>query len=390
MYSAVIFDFDGTICDTGEGIKKSAKYALESFDIPCPEWDELDFFIGPPLLVTFQERFNQTPTDADLLVKKFRERYTNVGLYESHLYDGVEELLKNLKNDGIKIGIASSKPKDYVDKLLTKFGIIDYFDSICAVSFQADCESKISIIHRCVAELEEDNKSIIMVGDTAFDIDGANENMLDSVGVIWGYGSKFDFIERGATYIADKMGDIESIALGLYERTENVKGIFNGKVITVHHDDVVLSNGKETKRECVDHPGGVAVIGLTDDGLVPLVRQFRYPYKETIYEIPAGKLEKGEDPFEAGKREFREETGAVAEEYIWLGEVYPTPGYTNEIIRLYAAKNISFVEQDLDDGEFLQVCYMSLDELITRIMSGEIKDAKTIIAALKLKELLNR
>lgn len=390
MYSAVIFDFDGTICDTGEGIKKSAKYALESFDIPCPEWDELDFFIGPPLLVTFQERFNQTPTDADLLVKKFRERYTNVGLYESHLYDGVEELLKNLKNDGIKIGIASSKPKDYVDKLLTKFGIIDYFDSICAVSFQADCESKISIIHRCVDELEEDNKSIVMVGDTAFDIDGANENMLDSVGVNWGYGSKFDFIERGATYIADKMGDIESIALGLYERTENIKGIFNGKVITVHHDDVVLSNGKETKRECVDHPGGVAVIGLTDDGLVPLVRQFRYPYKETIYEIPAGKLEKGEDPFEAGKREFREETGAVAEEYIWLGEVYPTPGYTNEIIRLYAAKGISFEEQDLDDGEFLQVCYMSLDELITRIMSGEIKDAKTIIAALKLKELLNR
>lgn len=390
MYSAVIFDFDGTICDTGEGIKKSAKYALESFDIPCPEWDELDFFIGPPLLVTFQERFNQSPTDADLLVKKFRERYTNVGLYESHLYDGVEELLKNLKNDGIKIGIASSKPKDYVDKLLTKFGIIDYFDSICAVSFQADCESKISIIHRCVDELEEDNKSIIMVGDTAFDIDGANENMLDSVGVIWGYGSKFDFIERGATYIADKMGDIESIALGLYERTENIKGIFNGKVITVHHDDVVLSNGKETKRECVDHPGGVAVIGLTDDGLVPLVRQFRYPYKETIYEIPAGKLEKGEDPFEAGKREFREETGAVAEKYIWLGEVYPTPGYTNEIIRLYAAKGISFEEQDLDDGEFLQVCYMSLDELITRIMSGEIKDAKTIIAALKLKELLNK
>lgn len=390
MYNAVIFDFDGTICDTGEGIKKSAKYALDSFDIPCPEWDELDFFIGPPLLVTFQERFNQSPTDADLLVKKFRERYTNVGLYESHLYDGVEKLIKSLKNDGIKIGIASSKPRDYVVELLTKFGIVDYFDSICAVSFQADCESKISIINRCVAELEEDNKSIIMVGDTAFDIDGANENMLDSIGVLWGYGSKFDFIERGATYIADKMGDIESIALGLYERTEAVKGIFNGKVINVHHDDVVLSTGKETKRECVDHPGGVAVIGLTEDNLVPLVRQFRYPYKETIYEIPAGKLEKGEDPFEAGKREFREETGAVAEEYIPLGEVYPTPGYTNEIIRLYAAKNISFVEQDLDDGELLQVCKMSFDELITRTMSGKIKDAKTIIAALKLKELLNK
>lgn len=390
MYSAVIFDFDGTICDTGEGIKKSAKYALESFGIPCPEWDELDFFIGPPLLITFQERFNQSPTDADLLVKKFRERYTNTGLYESCLYDGVEELLKSLKNDGVKIGIASSKPKDYVEKLLTRFGIIDYFDSICAVSFKADCESKISIINRCVEELGEDNKSIIMVGDTAFDIDGANENMLDSIGVMWGYGSKFNFIERGATYVIDKMCDIESVVLGLYERTESVKGIFNGNVINVHHDDVLLSNGQTAKRECVDHPGGVAVIGLTDDGLVPLVRQFRYPYKETIYEIPAGKLEKGEDPFDAGKREFREETGATAEEYISLGEVYPTPGYTNEIIRLYAARNITFAEQELDDDEFLQVCYMSLDELINRIMSGEIKDAKTIVAALKLKELLNK
>lgn len=390
MYNAVIFDFDGTICDTGEGIKKSAKYALEAFEIPCPDWDELDFFIGPPLLVTFQEKFNQSPTNADALVKKFRERYTNVGLYESCLYEGIADVLKSLKNDGIKIGIASSKPQDYVEKLLAKFDIIKYFDVICAVSFQADCESKQSIISRCVNELGVETKSIIMVGDTGFDIDGANANMIDSIGVTWGYGSKFDFIERGATYIADKMGDIESIALGLYERCESVKGIFSGKVITVHHDDVVLSDGRKSQRECVDHPGGVAVIGFTEDNEVLLVRQFRYPYKETIYEIPAGKLEKGEDPFEAGKREFREETGAIAEEYIWLGEVYPTPGYTNEIIRLYAARNISFVDQSLDDGEMLQVCKMKFDELIRRIMSGEIKDAKTIIAALKVKEMFNK
>lgn len=390
MYNAVIFDFDGTICDTGEGIKKSAKYALDSFNIPCPDWNELDFFIGPPLLVTFQERFNQSITEADALVKKFRERYTNTGLYESCLYDGVVELLKRLKADNIKIGIASSKPQDYVEKLLKKFDIIQYFDVICAVSFQADCESKQSIISRCINELDVEPKSIIMIGDTAFDIDGANANMIDSIGVTWGYGNKFDFIERGATYIAEKIDDIESIALGLYERTEAVKGIFSGKVLTIHHDDVVLADGRQSKRECVDHPGGVAVIGINENDEVLLVRQFRYPYKETIYEIPAGKLEKGEDPFEAGKREFKEETGAVAEEYIWLGEVYPTPGYTNEIIRLYAAKNIHFEEQELDEGEFLQVCTMKLSELIKRIMSGEIKDAKTIIAALKLKELLNK
>lgn len=390
MYKSVIFDFDGTICDTGEGIKKSAKYALDAFNIPSDDWQTLDCFIGPPLLVTFQEQFNQSAADADLLVQKFRERYTNTGIYECELYNGIKQLLINLKVDGIKIGIASSKPQVFVETLLNKFAIAKYFDSVCATSFAADCESKQNIIARCLKELETEPKDALMVGDRFYDIDGAKADMVDGAGALWGYGSKFEFIECGAKYIVDKVEDIESIALGLYERTEKVNGIYNGRVLTMHVDDVLLCNNQKANRECVDHPGGVAVIGVTDDDMVVLVRQFKYPYKETIYEIPAGKLEKGEDPFEAGKREFKEETGGVAEEYISLGEIYPSPGYTNEIIRLYAAKNITFEEQNLDDDEFLQVCQISFDELIRRIMSGEIKDAKTIAAAFKLKELMNK
>ena len=390
MYKSVIFDFDGTICDTGEGVKKSAKYALDAFNIPSDDWQTLDCFIGPPLLVTFQEQFNQSAADADLLVQKFRERYTNTGIYECELYNGIKQLLINLKDDGMKIGIASSKPQVFVETLLNKFAIAKYFDSVCATSFAADCESKQNIIARCLKELETVPKDALMVGDRFYDIDGAKADMVDGAGALWGYGSKFEFIECGAKYIVDKVEDIESIALGLYERTEKVNGIYNGRVLTMHVDDVLLCNDQKANRECVDHPGGVAVIGVTDDDMVVLVRQFRYPYKETIYEIPAGKLEKGEDPFEAGKREFKEETGGVAEEYISLGEIYPSPGYTNEIIRLYAAKNITFEEQNLDDDEFLQVCQISFDELIRRIMSGEIKDAKTIAAAFKLKELMNK
>lgn len=390
MYKSVIFDFDGTICDTGEGIKKSAKYALDAFNIPSDDWQTLDCFIGPPLLVTFQEQFNQSAADADLLVQKFRERYTNTGIYECELYNGIKQLLINLKVDGIKIGIASSKPQVFVETLLNKFAIAKYFDSVCATSFAADCESKQNIIVRCLKELETEPKDALMVGDRFYDIDGAKADMVDGAGALWGYGSKFEFIECGAKYIVDKVEDIESIALGLYERTEKVNGIYNGRVLTMHVDDVLLCDDQKANRECVDHPGGVAVIGVTDDDMVVLVRQFRYPYKETIYEIPAGKLEKGEDPFEAGKREFKEETGGVAEEYISLGEIYPSPGYTNEIIRLYVAKNITFEEQNLDDDEFLQVCQISFDELIRRIMSGEIKDAKTIAAAFKLKELMNK
>lgn len=389
MVKAVVFDFDGTLCDTGVGVKKSAKYALDAFGIKAPEWEELDFFIGPPLLVTFQERFNQSVTDAEKLVKKYRERYTNIGLYESEFYNGIPQLIKDLKSQGFKLGIASSKPINYVEELLIKADLQTYFDYISAVSFNADCESKQSILERCLNELGVEPNDAIMVGDRFYDMDGARGAGVDSVGVLWGFGSKFELIESGATYVVDKIQDIESIALGMYERTENVQGIYNGRVVNFHVDDITLCNGEKATRECVDHPGGVGIIALTDDEYVYMVRQFRYPYKESIYEIPAGKREKGEDPLETGKRELQEECGVVAENFIDLGRIYPSPGYTNEEIYLYAATGLTEVEQNLDEDEFLQVTKMKLTTLITKIMSGEITDAKTIAAAFKLKELRN-
>lgn len=389
MVKAVVFDFDGTLCDTGVGVKKSAKYALDAFGIKAPEWEELDFFIGPPLLVTFQERFNQSVTDAEKLVKKYRERYTNIGLYESEFYNGIPQLIKDLKSQGFKLGIASSKPINYVEELLIKADLQTYFDYISAVSFNADCESKQSILERCLNELGVEPNDAIMVGDRFYDMDGARGAGVDSVGVLWGFGSKFELIESGATYVVDKIQDIESIALGMYERTENVQGIYNGRVVNFHVDDITLCNGEKATRECVDHPGGVGIIALTDDEYVYMVRQFRYPYKESIYEIPAGKREKGEDPLETGKRELQEECGVIAENYIDLGRIYPSPGYTNEEIYLYAATGLTEVEQNLDEDEFLQVTKMKLTTLITKIMSGEITDAKTIAAAFKLKELRN-
>lgn len=388
-YNAVIFDFDGTVCDTGEGILKSAKYALDAFGIESPDYEELTCFIGPPLLITFQEKFGADPAKADELVKKFRERYTNKGVFESELYDGIKELLIKLKKGNIKIGIASSKPQDYIETLLDHFSIKSYFDAICGVTFTADCESKTSIIARCQKELGVAGNECIMVGDKKYDIEGAKANIMDSVGVMWGYGSRFEFIEAGAKFIAEKIDDIEVIALGFYEQTEEIEGIFRGRIINVHNDTVTLVNGDTANREVVDHPGGVSVVGLTDDNEVLLVRQFRYPYKETIYEIPAGKLEKGENPVEAAKREFLEECGAKADVFEPLGEIYPTPGYCNEIIRIFYAADLTFGEQHLDEDEFLDVIKMPFNECVSRIMSGEIKDAKTIVGILKLKELKN-
>lgn len=388
-YSAVIFDFDGTICDTGEGILKSAQYALEAFGYEVPDYKELTYFIGPPLLVTFQEKFGADPATADELVKKYRERYTNKGLLESCLYDGIKELLASLKKENIKLGIASSKPQDYVEALLDHFGIRSYFDVICGVSFTADCESKANIISRCVKELEIPGNEILMAGDKSYDIDGAKANLIDSAGVLWGYGSRIEFAQSGARFVAEKPEDIYSIALGYFEQTEESQGIFNGRIITVHNDTVTLVDGETAQREVVDHPGGVAVVGLTEDNEILLVRQFRYPYKETILEIPAGKLEKDEDPREAGIREFKEECGAEADRFESLGEIYPTPGYCGEIIRIFYAEGITFGEQHLDEDEFLDVVKMPVKECVSKIMNGEIKDAKTIAGIFKLKELKN-
>lgn len=387
-YNTVIFDFDGTVCDTGEGILKSAKYALDYFGYETPDdYNELTCFIGPPLLITFQEKFGADPVKAEELVKKFRERYTNTGLYESCLYDGIISLLKRLKANNIRLGIASSKPQHYIEALLEKFGIKSIFDCICGVSFKADCESKASIIGRCLSELGANAKETVMVGDTHFDIDGAKLNQLDSIGVLWGYGSKFELIEAQAKFIAEKVDDIEAIALGFFEQTEEVDWKFKGNIINVHHDSITLADGTPAMREVVDHPGGVAIVGLTDNNEVLLVRQFRYPYKETIYEIPAGKLEYGENPRDAAIREFSEECGAEAEIFESLGEIYPTPGYCGEIIRIFYAANLSYGKQHLDDDEYLDVIRMPFDECVRRIMSGEIKDAKTIAGILKLKEL---
>lgn len=176
--------------------------------------------------------------------------------------------------------------------------------------------------------------------------------------------------------------------MNLTEKQLAKKYVYNGKIINLRVDDALLPNGKTALREVVEHPGGVCVAALTDQDEILLVKQFRYPYMEEILEIPAGKRDsKDEAPLECGKRELREETGAVAGEFVFLGELYPTPGYCDEVIYIYAAKNLTFGETDPDDDEFLDVIKMPFNEALERVLSGEIKDAKTQTAVLKLKIL---
>ena len=141
----------------------------------------------------------------------------------------------------------------------------------------------------------------------------------------------------------------------LDERTVKKNYVYNGRIINVRCDDAQLPTGKPCKREVVEHNGGVCVAPITDHNELLFVRQFRYPYMQVLSELPAGKLEKGEDPLECGKRELMEETGRVADEIFSLGKFYPSPGYCGEIIHLYGAKGLLFVGQKLDEDEFLNV-----------------------------------
>ena len=163
------------------------------------------------------------------------------------------------------------------------------------------------------------------------------------------------------------------------EKTVRKNYIYEGKILTLRNDDAELPDGRPCKREIIEHSGGACVLYVENDSVL-LVKQYRYAYGESIYEIPAGKLEKGEDPALAAARELEEEAGVRATELKLLYVVYPTPGYTNEKIYVYQALGGEKVVAHLDDGEFLDVEYIPMAKVKEMLKSGEIKDGKTIIA----------
>ncbi len=175
-----------------------------------------------------------------------------------------------------------------------------------------------------------------------------------------------------------------------FEKTLSSQRIFDGKIIGVRKDTVELQDGHKTYREVVEHSGGVCVAALDEDKNLLFVRQFRYPNNSVILEVPAGKLNKGEDHYECGKRELEEETGYLCSEYRHIATIYPSPAYLGEIIHVYFASGLTKAEQKLDEGEFLSVEKIPIDKAFEMVMNDEIYDAKTQIAVLKVKAMLDR
>ena len=212
-FDYVIFDFDGTVADTGEGILKSLQYSFEAMGDPAPDLSDLEKFIGPPVYYSYTTFYGISEDRVDLYVKKYRERYREKGIYESKVYDGVRELIISLKEKGVKVGIASSKPEQLIYAVADYLEITDLFDAIVGVkSDNSNHSTKAGLIIQAMSDMDANDKSkVLMVGDRMFDIDGAHDSGIKCCAALWGFGSEEEFKEHNAEFIVKEPKEISNL-----------------------------------------------------------------------------------------------------------------------------------------------------------------------------------
>lgn len=212
-YDYVIFDFDGTVVDTGEGILKSLQYSFEKMGREIPDLSDLKKFIGPPIHYSYVTFYDVPEEQVGEYIKKYRERYRAKGIYECEIYSGMKETIQKLRESGVKIGIASSKPQFLIYDVMDHLGITNLFDAVTGTSSDdSNHSSKTDIILNSMEKMGADDKSkVLMVGDRCFDLDGAAGAGVDSCGVLFGYGNQQEFEEHNATYIIADASDLLEI-----------------------------------------------------------------------------------------------------------------------------------------------------------------------------------
>ena len=210
MYKYILFDFDGTVFDTVEGISKSARYAINKFGLDA-ELDFLRCFAGPPLVDKFMEVYGFSLEQAQQATAYFKERYQPIGLYECRIFPGMKEMLLRLKEAGFVLGIATSKPQELAEKLLRGEDMIEIFDAICGSGLNGNNDSKESVLRRAMEILGADNEHSVLIGDTKYDVLGANAVGIDCVGVRFGYAAEGELEEAGAKYIVEDVEELEKL-----------------------------------------------------------------------------------------------------------------------------------------------------------------------------------
>lgn len=211
-YTTLLFDLDGTLVDSGEGIMKCAQYSLAHFGIEVADLQTLRPFVGPPLEDSYKVLYGFSDKDAMKAVEIYRERYFAKGWLEQHLYDGVVEFLEELRHRGYVMGIATSKMQIQADKVTKEFGLRHFFDFIAGRDDKGILHTKADVINAALASQDiEDRSKILMIGDRKFDVQGAKECGIDSMGVLYGYGDREEFENAGATYICRDFEGILSL-----------------------------------------------------------------------------------------------------------------------------------------------------------------------------------
>lgn len=211
-YEVYLFDLDGTLTDSQEGITNAIKYALEKMGEPIPSREVLLRFIGPPLDYSFGKFCGFSPDRIRTGIKFYREYYSTTGLFENRVYEGIPELLKGLEAEGKKLAVATSKPENFTMKILEHFGLLGYFHVVTGALLDGSRSTKTDVL-RCALENcgISDKSKAVMIGDRMHDINGAKENGIDCIAVLWGFGSTEEFKEYGAEYIVDTPAQILDI-----------------------------------------------------------------------------------------------------------------------------------------------------------------------------------
>ena len=212
-FDYVIFDFDGTVVDTGEGILKSLQYSFSEMGREVPPMDELKKFIGPPIYYSYTHFYDVSEDEVGDYIKKYRERYKIKGIYECYLYDGMKQLLDLLRSKGVKIGIASSKPEHLIYSVADYLGVTDCFDAIVGVKIDdSNHSTKAGLVSEAMKILGATDKSkVLMVGDRKFDIDGAAGAGVKSCGALWGYGDEEEFRAHNADFIVSSPDEVKKL-----------------------------------------------------------------------------------------------------------------------------------------------------------------------------------
>ncbi|HEL2164566.1 TPA: HAD family hydrolase [Streptococcus suis] len=213
MYQTILFDLDGTLTDSGQGILNSVAYALEKMGIEEPDTANLNRFIGPPLYESFSRFYQLSPEDTQSAVDAFRIYFKEKGMFENQLYPGIIPLLEELRTAGKTLVIATSKPEIFAKQILEHFGIAHYFDVIAGASLDSSRISKADVIGYAINQLEAFPKHAVMIGDREHDIEGARMHQLPAIGVLYGYGNKQEFEKAGATMIVETVQDLKRVLL---------------------------------------------------------------------------------------------------------------------------------------------------------------------------------